>query len=119
MEKKRKQKPMGAIEKEAIVQEYLAGTMSYRELEVKYGYHYTNIGGWVRASLGKDKLKKPMKHTVKELIVPPETGFSEEIRQLQIELRRTQLQNKLLNTMIDIAETQLKINIRKKSGTKR
>jgi transposase len=117
MEKKRNQ-PMGLNEREAIVQEYLAGKMGYRELAVKYGYHYTNIGEWVRASLGKDKLKKAMKLNVKEVIVPPEISVSEDVRKLQIELHKAQLQNRLLNTMIDIAEAQLKINIRKKSGTK-
>jgi hypothetical protein len=38
---------------------------------------------------------------------------------LQEELRKVKLQNELLNAIIDIAEDQLKINIRKKSGTKR
>jgi len=38
---------------------------------------------------------------------------------LQEELRKSKLHVELLNTMIDIAEDQLKISIRKKSGTKR
>lgn len=40
------------------------------------------------------------------------------LKHLQEELRKTQLHNKLLNAMIDIAEEQLNIDIRKKSGTK-
>ena len=42
-----------------------------------------------------------------------------DVKQLQEELRKAKLHNELLNAMIDIAEDQLKINIRKKPGTKR
>ena len=41
-----------------------------------------------------------------------------DVKQLQEELRKAKLHNKLLNAIIDIAEEQLKIDIRKKSGTK-
>jgi len=41
-----------------------------------------------------------------------------EVKKLQEELRKAKLHNELLNTMIDIAEDKLKIDIRKKSGTK-
>jgi len=42
-----------------------------------------------------------------------------EVKQLQKALRKAQLHNKLLNAIIDIAEEQLKVDIRKKSGAKR
>ncbi len=42
-----------------------------------------------------------------------------EVSQLREELRKERLRTELLNAMIDIAEKDLKINIRKKSGTKR
>jgi len=41
------------------------------------------------------------------------------IKKLEEELKREQFRTKALNTMIDIAERELKIDIRKKSGTKR
>ena len=41
------------------------------------------------------------------------------IKRLEEELKREQFKTKALNTMIDIAERELKINIRKKSGAKR
>ena len=46
-------------------------------------------------------------------------GLPTDVKQLQAALRKAQLHNKLLNAIIDIAEDQLKIDIRKKSGTKR
>lgn len=42
-----------------------------------------------------------------------ETELPTDIKKLQEELRKAKLHNELLNTMIDIAEDQLKINIRK------
>jgi hypothetical protein len=41
-----------------------------------------------------------------------------EVKLLQEELRQSKLHNELLTTMIDIAEKQLNISIRKKFGTK-
>ena len=48
----------------------------------------------------------------------PTTSDSEEIKALKKALEEANLNNKALNTMIDIAEQQLKIDIRKKSGAK-
>jgi len=42
-----------------------------------------------------------------------------DIKQLQHELRKARLENELLNAVIDIAEKELKVDIRKKSGSKR
>lgn len=44
--------------------------------------------------------------------------MSAEIRRLEAELRRERLHNKLLNSMIDIAEEQMGVSIRKKHGAK-
>ena len=48
-----------------------------------------------------------------------DTPLPTNVKQLQAELRKAQLHNQLLNAMIDIAEDQLKIDIRKKPATKR
>jgi transposase len=45
--------------------------------------------------------------------------LSAEVRQLRKELEEARLYNKLLNAMIDIAEEQFEIPIRKKPGAKR
>jgi len=41
------------------------------------------------------------------------------VKELQEDLRKARLHNEPLNAIIDIAEKELKIDIRKKSGTKR
>jgi transposase-like protein len=103
------------IDKEAIIAEYLTGNSTYRKLAIKYGVDFRIIHSWVMKYQGKSQklITKP-----KDLKAA-ETPLSNEIKQLQQELRKAQLHNKLLNAIIDIAEDQLKIDIRKKSGTKR
>jgi len=101
-------------EKESIISEYLIGDSTYRSLEKKYGIDYRIIHSWVTKFKGKTVQKKDTKITPNAISEP----LSVEVKVLQEELRKTKLHNELLNTMIDIAEEQLKINIRKKSGTK-
>ena len=103
------------IEKEAIIAEYLTGKASYRKTGTKYGIDFRMIHSWVMKYQGKNQ--KPKSKAKKEQV--DETPLPSDVKQLQQELRKAQLHNKLLNAMIDIAEEQLKIDIRKKSGTKR
>jgi len=48
-----------------------------------------------------------------------EIEYELKIKKLEEELKREQFRAKALNTMIDIAERELKVDIRKKSGAKR
>jgi transposase len=102
------------IEKEAIITEYLTEEISFRELGRKYGINFRKIHLWVMEYQGKkyNSATNPKKEETDDTALP------QDVKQLQAELRRMQLQNKLLNAMIDIAEEQLKIDIRKKSGTR-
>ena len=102
-------------EKEAVIAEYLLGETSYRNLGRKYGIDFRVIHSWVTTVKGKTvhNQKKPKN----QKSIPEE--LPSDVKRLQEELRKVKLQNELLNAIIDIAEDQLKINIRKKSGTKR
>ncbi|HEY6435006.1 MAG TPA: hypothetical protein VIY47_00320 [Ignavibacteriaceae bacterium] len=64
-------------------------------------------------------MKKREPDSAKLLSSKETAALPTEVKLLQEELRKSKLYNELLNTMIDIAEDQLKIDIRKKSGTKR
>jgi len=103
-----------AIEKEAIIADYLTGNSSYRKIGIKYGIDFRLVHSWVMKYQGKKRTYIPKVKERKEEAAP----LSNEVKQLQQELRKSQLHNKLLNAMIDIAEEQLQIDIRKKSGTK-
>jgi len=103
-------------EQEAIIAEYLLGDTTYRKLGAKHGVDFRVIHHWVSRFQGKPvkkaKSKMKLNHTL------PQEELPTDVTQLQEELRKAKLHNKLLNAMIDIAEDQLKIDIRKKSGTK-
>lgn len=103
-------------EQEAIIAEYLLGDTTYRKLGAKHGVDFRAIHQWVTRFQGKPvrKLKPKIKSTVDVL----QEELPTDVKQLREELRKAKLHNKLLNAMIDIAEEQLKIDIRKKSGTK-
>lgn len=104
------------IDKEAIIAEYLTGEISYRKIGEKYGIDFRLIHSWVTKFQGKPMRKKPKKELLPQA---KEEQLPKEVKQLQAALRKAELHNKLLNAIIDIAEEQLKIDIRKKSGTKR
>jgi transposase-like protein len=103
-----------AQEKEAIIAEYLLGKKSYRQLGAQYNIDFRLIHSWVRKFQGKS-VPKP-KTQIQPISAEP---LPTDVKTLQEELRKAKLHNELLNAMIDIAEDQLKIDIRKKSGTKR
>jgi transposase len=104
--------------REEIVREYLRGGTTYREMEKRYGVASSTICRWVKEfengrgpkALGKVMVWRSLE--VKEREVPAD------VRQLRKELEEARLYNKLLNTMIDIAEEQMGVDIRKKRGAK-
>ena len=103
-------------EQEAIIAEYLLGDTTYRKLGSKYGVDFRVIHHWVSKFQGKSVRKTKPKIKLNEDL--PKEELPTDVKQLQEELRKANLHNKLLNAIIDIAEAQLKIDIRKKSGTK-
>ena len=105
-----------AQEKEAIITEYLLGKKSYRQLGAQYNIDFRLIHSWVRKFQGKSVPKSKPKTLIQPISAEP---LPTDVKTLQEELRKAKLYNELLNTMIDSAEDQLKIDIRKKSGTKR
>lgn len=105
-----------ALEKEAIIAEYLLGEKSYRQLGLEHGIDFRLLHSWVTKFKGNPVRKTT---STKPQASNPETPLPTDVKQLQAELRKAKLYNELLNAMVDIAEEQLKIDIRKKSGTKR
>ena len=100
--------------RELIIAEYLVGNTTYRKLEKKHGIDFRTIHSWVMKNKGKD-YKKESKSILNVVDSPSD---SKEVQRLKKELATSQLHAKLLNTIIDIAEKEFNIDIRKKSGTK-
>lgn len=103
--------------RDRVVKEYLKGDLTYREMEERYRVASSTIHRWVKES---EKAKGPAvgKGEVRRALEVKESELSSDVRQLRRELEEARLYNKLLNAMIDIAEDQFEIPIRKKRGAK-
>lgn len=97
------------MEKELIVEEYLKGDVSLREVGRRYGVDHVSLHRWVKEHRNERSLT--------------EAGYTKEeageIKRLRKELEDARLTNELLVAMIDIAEEQMGIDIRKKRGARR
>jgi transposase-like protein len=107
-----------------VVQDYLSTDISQEELKKKYNFRGSNnIYNWMR----KFGLSKPNEEQIqlhRAMRVEKQKSSSEQelelkVKQLEEELKREQFKTLALNTMINIAERELKVDIRKKAGAKR
>lgn len=107
-----------------IVKEYLTTDASRTELAKKYGF---GAGGtlnqWIRIFGGgiNEKIEPQVLRAMSEERKHSKKTDDQQarIKQLEQALAQEQLKTEALNTMIDIAEEQFNIPIRKKAGSKR
>ena len=107
--------------KQEIINEYLLGKVGYRVLSQKYGVSRSVINRWVMDFQGRSRSKSRQFKTVHLPLMKQEDtrdSLPSEIEALQKELVKERLRNKLLTAIIDVAEEELKVPIRKKYGTK-
>ena len=118
-------------EKLQIIEDYETGNLSMREINEKYGIKCQSLISMWRIRLQKtnSNLQKSEKSTTfvassdsqmideEDMKQKTPAELEAEVMRLTKELEWVKLQNKALNIMIDVAESQ-GINIRKKSGAK-
>ena len=114
--------------KTQIIQEYLTQGMGFRKLAEKYGISRTTICKWVLVHQGIHNLpptEKQEKYSISSMNSSPKKSSSqdqsvEELQQkiaaLEKQLEWEKLRSEALDTMINIAEKDLNIQIRKKPG---
>jgi transposase-like protein len=107
-----------------IVQEYLNTSTTQKELKEKYNFGgNNNISNWLRkfglSKLSEEQLElhQAMAKEIEKTSLEQE--LEKKVKTLEADLKFEQLRTKALSTMIDIAERELKVDIRKKSGAKR
>lgn len=103
-----------------VVKEYERGGVTLRALGRKFGIGSSTIHRWVKqaeAAGGIEELER--RELSGELTVRQRRELPVEVRQLRKELEEARLYNELLNAMIDIAEEEMGLEIRKKHGAKR
>ena len=117
--------------KTQIIQEYLNKGCGFRELAAKYGISRTTICKWVAIHQGIHNLpptEKQVKYSTSSMNsskkkisaeqLNDQQALQEKIAMLEKQLQWEKLRADALDTMINVAEKQLNISIRKKPGTK-
>jgi transposase-like protein len=117
-------------QKEQIIQEYLQTGCGFRKLQEKYGVSRTTICKWVLIHQGIHNLPPTQKQQSystssmnsspkKQVDAPEQTNEAllQKIASLEKQLAHQELKVVVLDTLIDVVEKQLNINIRKKPGT--
>ena len=113
--------------REQAIHEYLVEGKTYRQLAKKYDISRSTINKWILIHQGIHDLprsKRQHSYDLQQMTrkkipkpqVPLNPDAAEKIRQLEQQLAYEKLRADALDTMINIAEKQLNIDIRKKSG---
>lgn len=106
-----------------IVQEWLNTDVSQRELKQKYGIVGNDHFYWWMRKFGLSKPRERSINMQREMskgtvITDREKLLELKVRQLEKDLEFERLRTHALDKMIDIAERDLNIAIRKKAGTR-
>lgn len=105
--------------REQVAREYLFGDLSYRELAEKYRLTSRHtVREWVKQFRIKSEIGLPLWHPDIGMDKSEKDTLLDEIRKLKEQLEDEKLRALAAETMIDVAEGELGIEIRKKSGTK-
>lgn len=106
-----------AAEKRSVVRAVESG-MSIKQAQIAFNISYPSVlRGWIKKFNSENadlSAFKPIEVAKKT----PETSEALELKALRKDLEEANLKIRALDTMIDIAEEQLKIDIRKKSGAR-
>ena len=106
--------------KRRIVEELRSGMLTIRQSTKQYQVSVSILQDWSRWYY-KTRLLKYFRPKSTLLMAPTQTTLEQLKRQLseaQAQLAQEKLKNTALETMISVAEKQLKIEIRKKYGSK-
>ncbi len=106
-----------------VVTEYISSDITREELKVKYGFTGgANIDRWMK----QFGVKKPSVNEITQFKEMSKIGdktkedkvLEDKIKELEKQLAHAKLKARALDAMIDIAEKEFDIQIRKKSGPK-
>ena len=109
--------------KRKIAEEYLAGKFSYAVAAEEYGLANKGVVREFVKWYRKNSYFEPMKKIPETSDTPSSSSSSKKesqrLQELERELAALKLKLAGMETLIDVAEQELNIDIRKKSGTKR
>ena len=102
-------------EKRTMLRAFKSG-MTKKEVSVAFSVNINSLDNWIKAdNKGNGDIS-----ATNSIVMPKKANHAEnyEVKTLKAALKEADLKIKALDTLIDVAEEQLKINIRKKSGAK-
>lgn len=113
-------------EKMEILDEYLSSGLPMDVIQKKYHMGHCTISKWLSkfdlSNFRETQIKTMAENRTNSLCVSKprkELELEEKIKNLEKELKLEKLKTLALETVIDVAEKELKIDIRKKAGAKR
>jgi transposase-like protein len=119
---KQKHNPIPDELKFQIVEEYLTSNITQRELLKKFNIQGNNLDRWIRnfglRPNSKEQLEIQRIMLTEVEKTPYEKELEAKVKELEEMLKHEKFLTLALNTMIDVAERDLKIQIRKKPGAK-
>lgn len=106
-----------------VVKEYVETDISQEALKKKYGFGGNNcIPNWMRKfgmkTPNEEQLKLQRIMSEEQRKTPREIQLEAKVKELEKSLDYERLRALALDTMIDVAERDLKVTIRKKSGAR-
>lgn len=101
-----------------VVGEYLSGSASAFSLCKKHSISSGLLYGWIHTFAPEHKFEPTIMSTKKDSDAANVAEFKKVLRQKELELKREKMRADFYETMVDVAEEQFNIPIRKKVGTK-
>lgn len=105
--------------KKKVAQEYVNGDRSYGQLSVQYGVRRDTLCRWVKQFYGELSSIQPTQADMTEAEQKELEALKKQNEELKKKLEYADMKATALEILIDVAEKQLGIDIKKKAGTKR
>jgi transposase len=113
------QKPLSAADRRSLVRAIEEGGMTLKEAKLAYGLKSTKVVQRYLRQADKEKAElRRISLLMEKNEARSEPLSSEDAEALKKALQEAELKIKALNTLIDVAEDQFKISIRKKPGAR-
>ena len=104
----------------ATIEEYFSGDLSFSDFCKKKSLDRTTFRFWLLTFAPEGYLNSSDMSKQKERSDSDEIGeLKRQLRQKELELKKAKMRADFYETMVDVAEEQFNISIRKKAGTKR
>jgi transposase len=105
--------------REQVALDYIRGNLSAAQVAAKYGLRHTHmVKNWVRRYGGNREIALPTPEEMTQEEKDKVRALERRVKELERQLEEERLRSLAYSTMIDVAEEELGVPIRKKPGPK-